>query len=67
MDGVVVQTRRHIVTIRKYKGVITAEIDGQAADVLIADRILRGASARTVTQEVIPFPMSMARALGVSA
>lgn len=67
MDGAVVQVRRNTVTISKFGGVLMAEVDGQPADVLTADRILRGADERTVTHEVKPFPVSMARVLGVGA
>lgn len=67
MDGAVVQTRRHTVTISKLSGHLTAEIDGQPAGVLDADRILKGATFRTVTHEIIPVPASMARYLGVRA
>lgn len=54
MDGAVVQVRRHTVTLSRFDGVLTAEIDGQPADVLAADNILRGATFLTVTAEVLP-------------
>lgn len=53
MDGAVVQVRYHTVTLSRADGVLTAEIDGQPADVLAADCILSGATYRTVTAEVL--------------
>ncbi|MFN4250668.1 hypothetical protein [Deinococcus sp.] len=67
MDGAVVQVRQHTVTISKHSGVLMAEVDGQPADMLTADRILRGADERHLKHEIKPFPASMARCLGVSA
>ncbi len=67
MDGAVVQVRYNTVTISKHGGVLMAEVDGQPADVLTADRILRGADERHLKHEIKPFPASMARALGISA
>lgn len=67
LDGAVVQVRRNTVTISKHGGVLMAEVDGQPADVLYADRILRGADERHLKHEIKPFPASMARALGISA
>lgn len=67
MDGAVVQTRRHTVTISKLSGHFTAEIDGQPAGVMDVDAILRGATTKTVIHEIISVPSSMARCLGVRA
>lgn len=53
MDGAVVQVRYHTVTLSRADGVLTAEIGGQPAEVLEADRILRGATYRTVIAEVL--------------
>ncbi|MBZ9750761.1 hypothetical protein K7W42_07790 [Deinococcus sp. HMF7604] len=64
--GVVTGHSTHTVTISRRTGVFTAEIDGQPATVHDAARILTG-SKLTVLSEVIPFPASMARALGRSA
>lgn len=53
MDGAVVQVRTHTITLTRTPTGITAEIDGQPADVLAADAILRGATSVTVTAEVL--------------
>lgn len=71
MDGAVVQVRQHTVTLSRAEGVLTAEIDGQPADVLDADRILSGATFRTKVSEVLepevigkPAAWELHRALG---
>jgi hypothetical protein len=40
-------------------GVVVAQVDGQPADVLEADAILRHATTRTVIHEIIPVPAGM--------
>ena len=53
MDGAVVQVRTHTVTLTRTPTGIVALIDGQPADVLAADAILRSATTLTVTAEVL--------------
>lgn len=66
--GVVTAIRTYTVTLDKRSGVTVAEVDGQPADLEVAVRILRNAdTAPVVLSEVVPFPQSMARCLGVSA
>lgn len=62
MDGAVVQVRHHTVTLTRAAEGLTAEIDGQSADVLAADSILRGATFRTVTAEVLEVPATIGNA-----
>ncbi|KQR40721.1 hypothetical protein [Deinococcus sp. Leaf326] len=71
MDGAVVQVRHHTVTLSCADGVLTAEIDGQPADERDARHILRGATFRAVTAEVLepevigkPAAWELHRALG---
>lgn len=59
MDGAVVQVRQHAVTLTRTAAGLVAEIDGQPADVLKADQILRGATFRTVTAEVLEAPATI--------
>lgn len=53
MDGAVVQVRTHTITLTRTPTGNVALIDGQPADVREADAILRGATALTVTAEVL--------------
>ena len=53
MDGAVVQTRTHTVTLTRTRTGLVALVDGQPADVLAADAILRGATTLTVTAEAL--------------
>ena len=53
MDGAVVQVRTHTVILTRTPTGIVALIDGQPADVLAADAILRGATTLIVQAEVL--------------
>lgn len=58
MDGAVVQTRRHTVTLRRIEGEIEAIIDGIARPLRDAVNILNGADSVTVTrEELAPQPV----------
>lgn len=63
MDGAVVQTRRHTVTLRRIEGKIEATIDGVARPLRDAISILKGADSVTVThEELAPQPVGNALA-----
>ncbi|KQR15595.1 hypothetical protein [Deinococcus sp. Leaf326] len=62
MDGAVVQVRHHTVTLTRTDAGLVAEIDGQPANILKADQILRGATFRTVTAEVLEAPATIGKA-----
>ncbi|AWT35867.1 hypothetical protein [Deinococcus daejeonensis] len=66
MDGAVVQTRAHTVTLTRTPAGIEAQVNGEACDLTRAVGILQGADTVTVTAQTLEAPtIGKARAAGL--